>query len=189
MTVNNSGTLTWTGGGTSLFEIHPDNGSNDFVQVNGDLSINAGSDPITVDLALAGGSSAPSNSLYGIEIVNASSIQNFDAADFVIKPGAQLAGLSRITMGPGTGGGESLYVCSTNARPVVFLSIGIETNTVTFYSSVTNPPDWFALQRSFDLLSNDWVTITSMWITSPSNVWHHTVSNSWPTVFYRLRRQ
>ena len=189
MTIDNSSTLTWTGGGTSLFEIHTDNQTNDFVQVNGSLSINAGSDPVTIDLALASGSSAPSNSLYGIEIVNASSIQNFDPADFVIKPGAQLAGLSRITKGPGTSGGESLYVCSTNARPVVFYGIGIETNTVTLYSSMTNPPDWFALQRSFNLTSNDWVTITSVWITSPSNTWYHTVSNSWPTVFYRLKRE
>ena len=189
MAVNNSGTFKWAGGGTSTFEVHTDNQTNDFVQVNGDLSIDAGSEKITIDVALAGGASPPSNTLYGIEILNASSIQNFDANDFVLNPDAQLTGLARITKGPGTAGGESLYIGSTNARPVTIDAITIETNTVTLYSSVTNPPDWFALQRSFDLMSNDWVTITSIWITSPSNTWYHTVSNAWSNVFYRLRRQ
>jgi len=189
ITVNNSGTLTWAGDGTSLFEINPDSGSNDFVQVNGALSINAGSEKITIDVALAGGASAPSNSLYGVEILNATSIQGFDASDFTVNAVPQLSDITRVTVGPGTSGGESLYLASTNARPVTINVITLETNTVTLYSSVTNPPDWFALQRSFDLMSNDWVTVTSIWITSPSNTWYHTVSNTWPTVFYRLRRQ
>lgn len=191
MNILNSGVLTWNGAGlkASNFEIDPDAGAHDTLKVVGPLVLDSSGGAIQLDLSVTNPVAPHAGDLFGIEIVNATTIVGFEGADFTLDPSPQLSSLTRVVKGPGSTGGESLYVSAEAARPVSLASVDLQDTNIYITISITNPPDWFAVQRTFDLPSNAWDTVTSIWVSTPETVWQGTVDTNWPRVFYRLMRE
>jgi autotransporter-associated beta strand protein len=99
-------------GATSVFEVNPANTNSDLFKVVGGLAFGGVGPNVSVHLAVAPGSPTPGRVIQNIEVMNATSILDFEAVPFNLTadPAFPAGGTLRIRKAAGSGGGESLYL-------------------------------------------------------------------------------
>lgn len=51
------------------------------------------------------------------------------------------------------------------------------------------PSNSFSIQRTFDLIENDWLSVSNLNLAYPGMEWSEEFSNQWEKVFYRLKQE
>jgi autotransporter-associated beta strand protein len=150
LTITNAATagtiLDRPGSVTNVFEVNPANTNSDLFKVFGTLSLTNDGPKFAVHLGVAPGASAPGRVVRNIEIVNATTeIHAFDASEFTLtRDPAFLPGeLLTIRKGPGSSGGESLYLdfVSNSAPVAVDDSALVRTNVAAMVRVLENDTD------------------------------------------------
>jgi hypothetical protein len=72
-----------------------------------------------------------------------------------------------------------------NHLPASVSSVSLAGQTLSLSFSVTNPPDFCSIQRTFSL-TESWTNVATLYVTTSSTNWFETLSNEWPNVFYRI---